>query len=104
MHENDNTTKPILYDGQELGDRANSAIGTYGYLTVGNIDNDCIKLSKAGWEFLNSAISTISGTEITTYPASLYYLKTTKLYDHGNTGAANETLFELLQNNMKFYF
>ena len=102
--ENDNTTKPILYDGQELGDRANSAIGTYGYLTVGNIDNDCIKLSKAGWGFLNSAISTISGTEITTYPASLYYLKTTKLYDHGNTGAANETLFELLQNNMKFYF
>ena len=55
-------------------------------------------------EFLNSAISTISGTEITTYPASLYYLKTTKLYDHGNTGVANETLFELLQNNMKFYF
>lgn len=95
---------------------AASAIGSYGYTTVGNVDNNAVKISHGdnydpskdpnyqgdGWNSLIKAVTLMFPEKtITDYATALNALMTETPY---SVGGKKETLFEMLTNNMKFIY
>ena len=103
----DGQTNQIPYDSialeQESEEIRNSAIGNYGYLTVGNIKNNLVKLSDAGAQYLIRAINSIPGGEgCDDYAKAIKWLDTTPLVQKSKEDFVS--LFQMIEDNMYFTY
>lgn len=102
---NTNTVQPLEWNGEDTlttkVDAQDSAICSYGYTTVGNVNNNAVKVSEAGKEYIVELCKILnSDGSITDYDSALAYLKTQNFECNGH----NVTFFQLLDQNMKFIY
>jgi basic membrane lipoprotein Med (substrate-binding protein (PBP1-ABC) superfamily) len=50
-----------IKDDARLTEYSENAIGSFGYLTSGNVKNKCVKISKSGQDYLKKAIENLFG-------------------------------------------
>ncbi|WEK83220.1 MAG: BMP family ABC transporter substrate-binding protein [Mycoplasma sp.] len=96
----------ISWDGNPA---SGSFIGTYGYVTIGDISNYGVNVSPAGQENFKKALNYIlsSSEQASTYEDALNKLNSKQLVNSQNpesTTGADKTLVEMINENPYFYF